>query len=470
MRERSKPQVVPLESDTSAKAEAAYAWEGDTEKLYCFLITLSLEKNPEKFDEGREGVLFYLRLEELPKDVSKAVREQTPFKEGEKQALKVLKVYGKGKGVHEFAMQKAAHEMLTPYRDNPDYADVPEPTFYDDIPVSESMRANLESVGMRDVGDSIEVIMMEHIEGEDVATHLYKEALRRHPDFPRHLQERYAMQAAHAQEEVGRIGHMPFGELHAYVASLFDFAKPNLQGATSADAAYKTRVVEAENANRLLRFLEQQDEALLPSSLISQLRNTITLFGEEGLKHGDLGANLRNIMLCPDGRHRVLDFGRSEKEQGTVAKNELGVVHVLEPLTKSRTDRIREEYQERIREFQRGKDAALGDARWQAVAKELRERGNVLDGWFEKKKSDPMDFGATLAALIEQGDVTRDQALAFVDERIHEVNLEQATLAAMPKHYKTPDAKKMYLKRRKVQPARIGLSRVAGFLQMRELL
>ncbi len=161
--------------------------------------------NGTKIDEGSQGVVFEINLIDCPDEFKKYIFGKSADIPQEKLAAKILKIYFQGQGKHEAEMQQRAFEIIDKEQ-NEDLAKIPEMLFYKELKIkTRTLQDKLKNSGVK-FSNQIEIIFMDYIEGEDLATYIYKKILDNHPDVednPR-LSERRKMLKEHPDFELAR--------------------------------------------------------------------------------------------------------------------------------------------------------------------------------------------------------------------------------------------------------------------------
>ena len=259
-----------------------------------------LIRNSELVNEGNNGFIFRLGLE----NVDSATRQNLETlgialpKEGERyeRAIKILKIYSHGGGRREFELQKRAHQLV---QDLPDsernrYAQIPKPEIYRELKLSDQAKTDLQTNNVRIAGDKVEMIFMEFVQGEDLAT-----------SFDRWIIE-------HAPEDQASLKHVAeshnFRELHSATSHILGFAGAAAKR-SPRESVSSIRKVNNENARQVYKFLEKTGYELDPA-ILEQIRNTLALLRTNGIEHPD--PHERNFMISKKSENPqafIVDFG-----------------------------------------------------------------------------------------------------------------------------------------------------------------
>lgn len=134
-----------------------------------------------KNNEGNNGVILELDLEHFPK------RERQKFckffdispTEEEGVAVKMLKVYSASQAEKEFTAQTMAAEVINNDEELRGRVAVPKCYYGGDLNLeSESFREKLEELGINPTAESLGMIMMEYVKGEDLGTFCFKQFIK----------------------------------------------------------------------------------------------------------------------------------------------------------------------------------------------------------------------------------------------------------------------------------------------------
>lgn len=343
MKTRNTPSFMSRKSphDVLPPEELAREQQKLAEQLIDHTLEDLIIGHTRRVNEGNNGVIFHLDLRDLPSQQLEELKRRG-IELGEEQAVKILKVYFAGNGRREFDLQHRAYRML---KGMEEVASIPRPILYRDIKLTSQGRKELKEQGIR-AEERAEILIMEFVPGIDLATLLYREALRRrYPELYPTMED---------------VSTMDIKTLRREIASALGFEFPGGKGATEADRAYELRRVETANAKKLCDFLRQKG-FVLPPVIVERLDRTVRCLHEGGIIHRDL--HERNIMLThPSDLQRsgvyLVDFGSARdftgsyrgQEQSLYEDPEAGVMYVqdemalrlLETLTKSLNEEKRQ--------------------------------------------------------------------------------------------------------------------------------
>lgn len=365
------PQPPQPEKEEASKGVPETAENREAvEKFIDAALEELCERHLSKFNEGNNGIILKLRMEDIPPKLLSDLKE-AGIELGDQKVAKILKIYSGGKGRQEFEMQKKAHELVDRQPDKEKYAQVPRPYFYRDFAVGDAAKESIKGMTEKPYGaDRVEMFMMDFVPGDDVAAILHKEVARRHPktvDIADHVDE------------------MRFDDLQDRVQQALGFARPGGKSRDDGIRDAENRKVNNENAKKIDTFLDQRGFHIDPA-VVSQIENTMALFHKNGLAFRD--GHQRNFMISGDyaaavpGAERqgppqvfVIDFGAAtelggrrlddvfhevdgEEGKGAVVRNypdDLMVAKQLKRFTVAPKDRINAEEREYLEGLERNK-------------------------------------------------------------------------------------------------------------------
>ncbi len=248
-----------------------------------------------KANEGNNGVIFKIRVKEHEGD-----------QEVKEYAAKLLKVGDFKTLNNEYDNQRRAYEIIQEAieagANEADFAKVPHPDFCQEIGADEDMKSHLVREGVRVSGDDVGVMAMDWINGEDVATYLFKETLRR-KNSP----------------YLETIKQNDFNHLLGAVGMELGYAQPGGKATREGDKIFETTKVAQENEGKLYKFLKK-DGYIFPKKTVEQISNTIDLLEKNGLAMWD--SHARNVMIDSNGENPYLiDFAPQARTIGEDAKS-----------------------------------------------------------------------------------------------------------------------------------------------------
>jgi len=273
------PAFVP-EDETAAETERGSETAPEKERRIDAALEDLLESHLVKFGEGNNGVILKFNESELPTEIIEELKA-CGVTLGPDQATKIIKVYRSGAGKREYELQRRARDIAETKADDPDYASVPRAYLYRDLKITkESVRSHMRNLTKEDLPtDHVELFVMDLIKGDDLATSLYKEVIKRHP------------RAAHLAPEVDS---MRFEDLMQTVAEILQFNAPGGKAKDPAARDFEETKVFGENSEKIFRFLGESGFRTDPA-IITQIKNTVDLFHKNGLAYRD--AHHRNFII-----------------------------------------------------------------------------------------------------------------------------------------------------------------------------
>lgn len=303
-----KPQLASvLFGEILQRQKVKFDAEQAIERNFDAQIESLILEYAQKINEGKNGVIFRLDIKSVPKKVLEELKDQgLDLTDGdqEKAVAKVFKIFDPAAAEHEIEMQRKVYS-ITENADPAKYAKVPRPWFVRSVSIEDpQVVAKLQQGGILQRGGSfkgvkgpenkISIFMMDLIEGDDVATHLYKWILK-NKNF-----------------DEDEINNMNFYDLQTMVQTQLGFQRGSGAGSEQEDFQ-----VANKNSKKLFAFLTQKGFKINPQ-VAAQIRNTIGLWRRKGFYHNDL--HLRNIMVSGDIEKgdavtSMIDFGTGDSSQ-----------------------------------------------------------------------------------------------------------------------------------------------------------
>ncbi len=310
-----------------------------------------------KVNEGNNGIVCLLEMEKMEEGVKEALCQLNErIREKESLANKVLKIYRPGEGEKEFALQKECWESIESSPDKDKMMQIPEPLIFQDVAVktkeaqnrlekwgfklptftlpkelAERLKEKKEEIpeglvreidftekGLKIINEFIEeekrsdskkvkfklpevraeLFLMDSISGEDLATILYREVIKRHPG---------------ASDWGNSSEGMSIDQLQDKIAQIFDFKRPGGKHARGEDKIFEEEMVKRQNASEVRKYLIKETDFMIDSEQFDKIEKTITHLNKEGFYHRDL--HERNIMFDEQGEVYMIDFGSAKKEK-----------------------------------------------------------------------------------------------------------------------------------------------------------
>lgn len=264
-----------------------------------------LERHMTKFDEGNNGVVLRLRMQDIPPKLVDSLKEHG-IELGDDKVAKILKIYGGGRGKQEFEMQKKAHELVAAQGDRADLATVPKPYFFRDLEIGDAAKDRVSQFTGKKSGDRVEMFLMDYVPGDDLAKILYKELVKRHPK---------------TVDVANQVDELPFAELQDRVFQAIDAAVPGGKSRDVGERDFEMRKIFDANAEKIYTFLERSGFHVDPG-VVDQIENTMKLFHENGIAFRD--GHQRNFMVTGDiaaspgkpAKVSIIDYGSAISFKG----------------------------------------------------------------------------------------------------------------------------------------------------------
>lgn len=288
----------------------------ETQQEFEFLVRSIQEvlEREHKANEGNNGVIFKLK-----------VVDQKGSGEFKEYAAKLLKVGDFATLQSEYENQFKAAEILRQAieagADPDDYAKIPVPDLCENVEANESLKKHLEEEGIKVSGDKVGVLLMDWINGEDIATHLFKEVLKL-------KDSKYLDRIA-----IGKYGQHDFNQLHAAAGYELEYEEAGGKAVRAGDKIFEQIQVERRNEEKLYKALKKGGY-LFPKKTVEQIDNTIKLLEDNGLPLWD--GHARNVMTDRQGNNpHLIDFAPQRNVIGAEASNldSRALVRSLEYLT-----------------------------------------------------------------------------------------------------------------------------------------
>lgn len=256
------------------------------------LETILLEAK--KINEGSEGVIATIDLRQLSPELRKFLVSEAEL-EGTK-AIKLLKVFDRAKIEAEYTAQLAAYEALQGHEG---VAQVPRPYSWHDLPIKNEEQRNLVAgkLGYGQDDDRLAMLVMDFVDGDDIATFLFKEIIR---------SGKYGL-----EKLKDSVDQMSFATLQGVIQRKLNYASPADKPLGEREA-HKEMVAD-ENYGLLSKAVEACDVSI-SKSVRPMLEKSLKILHQKGIIHRDL--HHRNVMLGKDGSVYIIDFGKALLNSG----------------------------------------------------------------------------------------------------------------------------------------------------------
>lgn len=280
-----------------------------------------------KCNEGKNALILHLDLDQLDRkwveDLLPGVRPESG-----QLASKVLKIYVPGEAQREADRQERAREILSQVPAE-QAAQVPQVYVSRDLEIKDrTLMDSLRMLGFRSQDNKISLIMMDYIEGPDLAAYIFEKVIRQHPglaDLKKRLEEGEQLE----EEEMSR-----------RVALALGFESPPTT--IAGDDIPKNFITNASNSAKLSRYLRDED-VVLDKQVFDKVEQAIRILHANQLYHNDL--HERNVMLelGEDGTARqvyLIDFATADTNpDDRVVGTDLDIVKKYQPLTQTKEER-----------------------------------------------------------------------------------------------------------------------------------
>jgi len=397
-------------------------------------LELAIQRFANKTNEGNNAIICKIDIAHIPELAALQQLVEAAESKTESQAIKVLKVYQPGAGKREYEMQQHAYDIVQAAANQTGLALVPRPILFYDLQISPETLQRLNAMGITDVNDHVEILLMDYIEGDDIATMLLREAIKRNPQ----------MHDIHSAAD-----NMTFKELYEEISRLLFPAKKALSKWNTEQAQ-----ADIENAQTLYKFLKSKG-FVLPPTILDQIEKTMTLFHKGGLCFRD--GHYRNFMIQNkevDGEIQpqvfVVDYGLSTTFEGEYSDelyfdptkdyikypDDFNIIRTLRDLSETAEQTQQLESQKYLDEINRLRSKLKKTEEWQKIfaAKITGEIDleNLIDNLWNRVTlpTAPAKFiSAVLLELSEQKLITKDQAKIYLQSKITAPNVfgEEAT-------------------------------------------
>jgi len=359
---------------------------------------------------GKDALIYFLGRADMTPALLELLEESGM--EYPDSAMKVLKVYAAGEAAREFGWQNQAYSIIESHiaehpGDKDLYARVPKPLDQRAIEIDEETRLALNHEGATIAGHKVELMVMDFIHGEDLATLMYRWVVDHCPED---------------KEYVARnIRPNNFADLQDAIAQILEFEKLNTSGLTEADRNIGERKLNMQNGKRVYAFLKKTGFQI-SAQIIDQIKNTRQLLANNGLNHND--EHERNFMVIGNQAY-FIDFARASGhiDEGSEARIE----QELEQFT-GRYEQTKRAESEADRLSKLGSiraASAAGDILTlskallessQGDAKELQKLVTNRGIGATSSEKSLESFLSLLVKLVDEHKLTRDNALSVIED------------------------------------------------------
>ena len=373
----------------------------------------------ERAGEGGKAIVLKLSVDGASPGLKPALDALKIESSGDDQAIKLFKLYSPRMGAWEYKMHQQAYEAVQniPVGERENFASVPKLSSMHGVQLEETVKQELEKRFSAFItGNETQLIAMEYVDGEDLATIFYKWILEKQNLF--------------SAEETDK---MHFGRLYEEVAACLRFE--TLPDGVIDDpralelAEWKNT---ANNTAKLYDFLRKHHFPLPPQAA-AQVENTLKIFHKAHITHGD--AFERNVMITGgmkalrknknlDGqRPYIIDFGEA-KDHFVEGVDEFAMVRRLKVLTQSPEEEAKIAQRDSFKTLdEKAVLLPVRDKNWAEILRKSREaaaksheQGLAL-AWNRTAGIDPAQtdrFFIMVKDDIKEGLLSEEEVVAFV--------------------------------------------------------
>jgi len=394
-------------------------------------------KKAEYHNEGNNGVIMFLDTRDFPRELLDIFGIEGGAEND--YAIKVLKIYQAGTIIKEYEDQKKGYDLVEEQDEKKDFAKVPKPYLMSDVALSPEVKNILEKKGANLKGDNVEMMVMDYVPGDDLATIIYHEVLRVNPDP--------------AGEIKWDDKKVDFFKLQQAVFRALNMAVKVSGKAGVGEESYEERKLRMENAEKIISAVEGR--AVFETSIINQIRNTLNLFKANGINLSD--THDRNFMIVGDPwrdgdknnppQVYVIDFGAVGENNNDESGMDLSVLNRLERLSKSASEKdagyLKNLLSGVLNMANRLNSRIKTDKKWKEIEQAFKSEN--LDEGYSKIMKEYIISGQTdsageiLIARIEMarqnGIITNDQAKYLATSFIEGQNQDKIAIRNMLVNY-----------------------------------
>lgn len=313
--------------------------ESDLNKARREIIFESCLKTAHKCNEGSRAVIYQIELAKLP-DEAKKIFGISPEFSAEGIAGKILKIYVHGKSREEAEMQKKAHEIIAEAREQEpeeEFASIPWVYSFPEFQLTDQeLIKKLEQDGISVIDGKVGIIIMDFIDGKDIAIHLYEKIIN---DYLKTMEKQITdgvqipVEQLQIYDEIIKIKgsydkNKEFKYLQAMVYRKLNYRPPeNLAAQNSPEGQLRMHGFRRDFIQNLIAIGVNLDPRV-----IKKIENTLNALHRKGMYHNDI--NFRNIMFTFDARGEVIDvylidFDKASDREETSDLQPIGDLHRL---------------------------------------------------------------------------------------------------------------------------------------------
>jgi len=271
---------------------------------------------------GRDGIILKVDMSNFNSSlIEKINNKEIKISIGEGYALKILKIYREGDGEREYNIQKAAYEAL---ENIDDIAKIPKPILVKKQHLSDADKEYLKKYNYF-FSDDAEIILMDYIEGKDLAVIIYDFVL------------------SNNGYDINVLENMDFEQKQETISNLLNFEIA--KNANPGD--FRDAISKRDNLRKLMNYLKKSN-FYIKQDILDQIKEALNILESKGIFHNDL--HERNIMISDDGKPYIIDFGRSANNKNDPASDDFAVIRRFSALNKEKTNEYDLKYWEDLEE------------------------------------------------------------------------------------------------------------------------
>ena len=228
-------------------------------------MTELIFRHSDKINEGNNGVILKLDLSNT--EHKEIVMKVMPEFDQDDLVAKMLKLYKPGQGGMEVKMQAEAFRIIEEIRDNESeikYAKIPQVYLDETINVEDGyFKQRLKEMDIEiNSENKVEVVLMDYINGIDLATYLDRLIITNHPNL------------IHLREHLKPGERWNFEEMHQQVAQALKFEVPGRKSWKEENRFFEEQKVFNENRKKIIDYLKDNN-VVIDKRILNSVRNTI---------------------------------------------------------------------------------------------------------------------------------------------------------------------------------------------------
>lgn len=252
---------------------------------------------------GKDGIILKVDTTTLDESVIEQLRSEGIDLEQGDFAIKVIKIYRPGTAQKEYDLHTKAYNILSKIEDT---ANIPKPILIKKCHINSVDSHFLNKYGAV-LEDEAEIIVMDFIDGKDIATIIYDYILEKN---------RY---------DDSMINNLDFDSKQEIVNNILQFTTPS----NRVQGDFRDIISMRDNVRKLLDYLRSKNFSF-DSAVLDQLKKSIEVLESNGIFHNDL--HERNIMIDSNGKPYIIDFGKTVTDRSDMASDDFAIIKRLESL------------------------------------------------------------------------------------------------------------------------------------------